>query len=100
MGQPGRRIDLRQQMPETAAYVDRRRAEWGADYVNDKIKRAVKDGEANCFYAVEGGHVLGTPFQSAVSADVAQLILHWGMSFVCFLQAPEREGSDGAPGVG
>lgn len=95
MGQPAKKLDLRQSMPETAAYVDKRRAEWGADYVNDRIKRSLK-GEPNCFYAVEGGHVLGTPFDAPVTAEVAALVVRWGMTFVCFLQQPVEGVADGA----
>lgn len=94
MGQPVKKVDLRREMPETAAYVDARRREWGAEYVNDRIRRALK-GEPNCFYAFEGGHVLGTPFDMAVSAEVAVQIVRWGVKFCCLLQGPVKEGIDG-----
>lgn len=95
MSQPAsQRIDMRQQMPETADYIDQRRREWGADYVNDCIRRSLK-GEPDCFYAIEGGHVLGTPFAMEATAEVAALILRWGTSFCCFLKRP-REGQHGA----
>lgn len=95
MGQPAKKLNLRQDMPETAAYVDQRRQEWGADYVNDRIRRSL-NGEPNCFYAVEAGHVLGTPFESEVTPEVAALIVRWGMKFCCLLQQPSKGDGDGS----
>ena len=58
---------LRDQMPETAKWIDDRRTEYGPAYVNDCIRRAMA-GEAGVFYAFEAGHVIGTPFTAGTSA--------------------------------
>lgn len=54
-------VDLATAMPLTAKWVKDRRRDWGNQYVTDVIRRAM-GGERNCFYAVENGHILGTPF--------------------------------------
>jgi hypothetical protein len=65
--------DLRRSMPKVAAIVDRMRAQLGADWVDQCIKAAVR-GQPDHFYAVEGGHIVGTPFSSdLVLADNMQL---------------------------
>lgn len=40
-------------------------------------------GEADCFYAFEGGRVVGTPFCQAVTSDVAVAMVEFGVRFVC-----------------
>lgn len=96
--QQGARPDMRRQMPETAKWVDARRAQWGADHVNGCIRRALK-GEAGQFYAIEGGFVLGTPFMATdpVAAD-QEFALKMGCSFAVFMVAPAASGgaADGA----
>ena len=89
MSQPAARIDMRLQMPETAKWVEGRRAEWGKAHVNDCIKRAMA-GEPGLFYAIERGHVLGTPFPAthAIAAD-QQVAVQLGCSFAAFMAQPE-----------
>lgn len=55
------RKGMRDTMPETAAWVDQCRQKFG-DLHADQCLRAALAGQRNHFYAVEGGHVLGTPF--------------------------------------
>ncbi len=90
--QAGAKFDLRQQMPETSKWVDAKRIEYGKDYVNDCIRRALK-GEPGQFYAMERGHVLGTPFPAthpfAQAQDYAILT---GCSFAGFLSKPTTPG--------
>lgn len=50
-------INLRAEMPATAAWIDSLRAAFGADQINPSIKSGMKGGSA--FYASENGHVLG-----------------------------------------
>ena len=57
----GQRQSLRQQMPKVAEIVDRLRAQMGADWVNARITDGM-EGKPDNFYAVEGGHIVGTPF--------------------------------------
>lgn len=49
------------EMPETSRWIVEQRKAHGSAYVDTCIRAAMK-GERNQFYAVEGGHVLGTPF--------------------------------------
>lgn len=96
--EPGK-WNLRTEMPETAKWVDARRAEWGAPYVNDCIRRALGTeakggapavpGEPGLFYAIEGGNVLGTPFPAT------EPMAHWqryaivcGVRFAVFMATP------------
>ncbi|MGE3346069.1 MAG: hypothetical protein AB7I35_01400 [Ramlibacter sp.] len=81
------KVDLRQQMPETAAWVNERRAEWGADHVNSCIKRGLA-GEPDQFYAVEAGHVLGAPFATALHGEVVDLAVKYGAKSVRIMRAP------------
>jgi hypothetical protein len=57
---------LRTAMPKVAGMVDRMREQMGKEWVNARITAAMA-GEADQFYAIEGGHIVGTPF----SLDVA-----------------------------
>lgn len=93
MNQAARKVDLRASMPKTADMVDRRRAEWGVEYVNHCIKRGLA-GEANCFYASEAGHTLGTPFTGPVNEEVAWHMSTFGVDAMCFFKTPEA--TDGA----
>jgi hypothetical protein len=61
MEQQGKQVSMRQAMPSVAEFIDAKRTEWGADWVNAQIKAGLA-GQADCFYAFEGGQVLGTPF--------------------------------------
>lgn len=91
MNQPAnKKIDLRKDMPETAAWVDQRRAAWGKQFVNDCIRRAL-GGEAGLFYALEGGHVLGTPFppDHPVAELQGQAVL-LGTTFAGFIAEPKE----------
>lgn len=49
---------LRETMPETAAWIDALREAFGADSINDSIRRGLK-GEPT-FWASEGGTEIGT----------------------------------------
>lgn len=94
---------LRDAMPETADWVDQKRVEWGRDYVDQCIRRALK-GEPGWFYAIENGKVLGTPWPvDAVGAvidggtrSVAQMqqaAILLGASFAGFMREPVKGGN-------
>lgn len=52
------------------------------------VRRGLK-GEANCFYAFEKGHTVGTPFShGAMPPEVAQMMVQFGCAFVCIWAAP------------
>lgn len=89
MNQPAQRSDMRLHMPNTARFVDAKRAEWGADHVNACLKRAMA-GEPGEFYAIEKGQIIGTPFPagSEIFEWQAQAIL-WGSDYAAFMRTPE-----------
>lgn len=68
-------------MPETYASIKRRAAE-GSTLAFEMVRRGLR-GEANCFYACEGGRVVGTPFNAGqISADIALLIVEFGFTSI------------------
>lgn len=89
MTQPAQpRVDLRQQMPRTAEWVDRQRLEYGKEHVNACIKRSLA-GEEGWFYALERGHVLGTPYAAgAPEAELVRLAVVMGAGFAGFIRPP------------
>lgn len=66
---------MRDDMPMTAEFVDRKRVEWGRAYVNDCVRRAMA-GQPGYFYAMERGHTLGTPWLG----DAANELLAQGLA--------------------
>lgn len=97
MSQPAAKLDLRAQMPETAKWVEAKRTEYGAEHVNACIKGAMK-GQPGLFYAIERGHVLGTPFPSThpIAADQA-LAVQLGCTFAGFIAEPPKAGGAHGP---
>lgn len=53
---------MREAMPTVAAFIDGLRDAFGADQVDPSIRAGLR-GEPNKFWAREGGHELGTPFE-------------------------------------
>ena len=95
--QPAAKVDLRQHMPETAKWVDKKREELGAKFVNGCIRRAL-NGEPGFFYALERGHVLGTPFPAThpIAKD-QHFAITMGCTFAGFIASPATPGgTDGA----
>lgn len=93
-GQRPKAESLREVMPRLAQWIDERRAEFGARFVNDCIRRAI-DGEPDLFYALENGRVLGTPFRGAVDPELVKwqdLAVVAGVKFAAFLARPPQEG--------
>ena len=54
------KIDMRTAMPTVTEQVDAWRNQYGTRYVNDCIMRSMR-GEPGLFFALENGHVIGTP---------------------------------------
>ena len=52
------------------------------------VRRGLR-GEPNCFWAMERGHVVGTPFAQGLTPDVAQLMVQFGCAFVCIFKDVE-----------
>lgn len=82
-------VNLRSEMPETAIFVDSKRKEFGAEFVNACIKAALS-GTPGRFYAMENGHVLGTPFPPThpISQDQC-FALMTGCKFAAFIAQPK-----------
>jgi hypothetical protein len=87
MSKTASKVDLRQQMPETAKWIEERRGEWGKAHVNECIRKAMT-GEANQFYAMEAGHVVGTPFATAMQDDVVALMTEFGGVGAWMMRSP------------
>lgn len=84
-------LNLRVSMPNVARLVDEKRAELGAEFVNDCIKRAIA-GKPDLFFAFEAGHVLGTPFsKDAVVAEAIRISVALGGSFAMVMARPAAE---------
>ena len=94
MNQPAKRVDMRSAMPMTAEWVEQRRLEHGKAHVNACISRALA-GEPGLFYALEGGHVIGTPFPPHHdAAELQHYAVVFGTTFAAFIAQPG--GIDGA----
>lgn len=48
-------------MPEITAFIDKLREAFGAEMINEQIRKGMR-GEPYCFYATENGHEVGTKF--------------------------------------
>jgi hypothetical protein len=68
-------MSLREEMPQTAAFIDAMREAFGAEAINPQIKKGMA-GVPGFFYAKENGHEVGTPAPPArieISAADMQL---------------------------
>jgi hypothetical protein len=94
MNQPAQPTDMRATMPNTAAFVDRKRAEYGAEHVNDCLRKAMA-GEPGHFFAMERGHVVGTPFplEHAI-AEWQSVAIVASLPFAAFIREPKNTGGD------
>lgn len=80
--------NLRGSMPETAVFVDSKRAEYGPAFVNSCVKEAMA-GVPGRFYAMENGHVLGTPFPATdPMAQDQNFAVLTGCTFAAFIAMP------------
>lgn len=81
--------EIKQHMPQTyGAIQDKARTE-GKD-VFALVRRGLK-GEANCFWAMEAGHVMGTPFNLVgIGADIAHLMCQFGCRHVVMWATPTQ----------
>ena len=91
---------IKGRMPETYKAIQAKAGEIGKAAFG-LVRRGLK-GEANCFYAFERGHVVGTPFSHGpVPAEVAQYMVQFGGAFVCIWSMPTtdavKEAINGTP---
>lgn len=74
--------EIKRFMPETYKSIQAKAAEVG-NVAYEVVRRGLR-GEANCFYAFEGGRVVGTPFSAGpLTAEVAAAMVTFGCAFVC-----------------
>jgi hypothetical protein len=91
------KVDLKAAMPLTAAWIKTQRELMGNEHVTKMIKDAMGDDAANvpgkpdCFYAIEGGHILGTPFRwnPEISREINIAALS-GARFIAAIRAPDK----------
>lgn len=84
----GKIEEIKQHMPETYKAIKVKSTEIG-NLAFELVRRGLR-GEVNCFYAFEGGRVVGTPFAAGPLPDqVARLMVEFGCAFVCIFNAPE-----------
>lgn len=80
--------EIKAHMPETYKAIQEKAALIG-NVAFERVRRGLR-GEANCFYAFEGGRVVGTPFSTGPIPDqLAALMVQFGCAFVCIFHAPE-----------
>lgn len=81
--------EIKQHMPGVYASIQRRAALIG-DEAYQLVRRGLR-GEPRCFYAMEGGRVVGTPFYGhPVMTEVGKALVEFGCAYVCIWpdQAP------------
>jgi hypothetical protein len=77
-------------MPLTYRSIQNKAAQFGNDVY--RLVRLGIRGQANCFWAMEGGRVVGTPFASThpVAAVAAQGLVQFGCAHVCIVAEPTK----------
>lgn len=73
---------IKRYMPETYKSIQDKAAAIGKPAFG-LVRRGLR-GEANCFWAMERGRVVGTPFAvTEIARDVAQYMVTFGCTYVC-----------------
>lgn len=86
---------IKEQMPDTYKSILAKAASIGTPAFG-LVRRSLR-GEANCFWAAERGHVVGTPFEeSDITRDVASLMVQFGASSICMWGKAAVEAAHGA----
>lgn len=87
--------EIKAHMPETYKAIQAKAVEIGNQaYV---LVRAGLRGEPNRFWAMEAGHVMGTPFNLLdMQEEVAVQMVRWGCAHACIFGQPVAEVQDGA----
>lgn len=68
-------MSLREEMPETAAWIDELREAFGADAINSSIRKGMA-GLPGHFHAEESGHQAGTAYiPLGVEVSAAQMVI-------------------------
>lgn len=77
---------IKTKMPQTYAEIRAKAREIG-NQAYGLVRRSLA-GEANCFYAVENGHAIGTPFAATVTCDAAALMCCFGRGHLIIWPLP------------
>ncbi|WP_156362897.1 hypothetical protein [Xylophilus sp. Leaf220] len=86
--------DIRSNMPETYQAIKAKADQIGSE-AYALVRRGIK-GEPNCFYAMEGGRVVGHPFNlPGLPGNIASLVLQFGCRHMVWWRLP-KEVADGA----
>jgi hypothetical protein len=80
---------IRTKMPETYKEINKRVAASG-NGVFALVRKGLR-GEANCFWAMEAGYVMGTPFTQGIQKEVAKYMVEFGCAQVCIFQNTSSE---------
>lgn len=92
------RLDImKRHMPRTMETIEDRVLHYGPD-ARSLVRRALR-GEHGCFYAIEGGYVMGTPMGMDQSTlhELGNFMVIFGCAHVCIW--PERVWSKSAGGA-
>lgn len=98
---------LRDAMPNTADWIDKRRVDWGREHVDECLRNGVQRGMPGYFYAIEGGRAVGTPWPAGVVlgqvvpagpsvAELQRVAVMCGVDFAAFMREPGTGGMNGA----
>ena len=95
----GKIATIKAHMPETYKAIKEKATELGNDAF--KLVRRGLRGEANCFWALGRGHVMGTPFSvPGVMPDLASYMVRFGADCLVVWAAPtvpaQQEAQHGA----
>ena len=86
--------EIKRFMPETYKSILAKAQEMGNDaYV--LVRRGLR-GEPNCFWAMEGGRVMGAPFNLPnIMQDTAWAMVSFGCAYVCIFALAQQEATHG-----
>lgn len=85
---------IKRRMPSVYTAIRAKEAEIGREAFA-LVRRGAR-GEPRCFYAFEGGHAVGTPFDVDVPNDLAQLVARFGVTYLCVWPESAAKGGNGA----
>ena len=72
---------IKRSMPQTYEAIKKKAEEIGP-VAYSLVRRGLR-GEAGCFWAMEAGHVMGTPFGQSVDKEIAYYMVQFGCAHVC-----------------
>lgn len=82
---------IKSRMPGTYQSISDKATQIG-NKAYELVRRGLR-GEPNCFWAMEGGYVMGTPFSvSDIQQEVARYMVAFGCAHVCIFQSEVQDG--------